>query len=790
MKNALKTALTAFCILALLGMIRDSRAVSFEGKKIRKINVKGLVNTGESEVLDALTFKTGSVVTGPEISQSIRNIYRTGRFDDVRIDMEEKAKGVEVTVILEERPLIKQIEFKGNDEIGETDLSEAVKDILAADMVLNESRINEAVAVILDKYAEDGFEDTTVNTFKIIDQKKKTCRLIIRIKEGDEVRVQVIKIKGTRNFKEDKIIGVMDTHIDDWLHSGIFKKTEYEKDKQNIIQFYKKNGYINARITDDKLVYRIEGKKRKKGKKLYITITLTEGEQYNFGAYTITGNSLFTEKEIREVLEMKQGEIFNQETFEQDVQRLQQKYSERGYIFAGIRPYAVTDDEKRVVGYDIRIAEGEIAHIESIILRGNTKTKDYVVLRELIIKEGEIFNTAKIRRSQERIYNLGFFKNVVLDVKPGSAEGLMNLIIEVEEQMTGLITLGLVYGTVDGFGGYEEVSENNLLGRAIRIHERVEYQQKKQNYEVGLAYPYIFDSPYTLSFNVFYKNRSEIQVSSIYTNADSVKYNKQEWGLSFGASRRISEYMALSAFYGIELYKYYGFTGIPYDAGLQEKMDRNRDFVKSSVTLKFDYDSRDNIFNPTRGFHFNQGWDIVGGPLGGDDKYLKFITDVSKYYPLFWKFVMVLHLNYGLITPSFDNKPISINADDLLFVGGVESVRGYQYYNNDWNDQWGRGGLSRIFANLEYRFPIAEQIIWGVLFVDGGNVWAKGYQANFNYKEYFFSTGWGFRIQIPMLPIRLYLSKKFWYDRNRNSWYLDNKTIGDWEFDFSVGGLF
>lgn len=769
--------------------IRESAGFPYDGEKIKNINIKGLVNSDDSIVSDSLTFKEGDLVNSREIEESIRNIYKSGKFDDVKVDIVRKEKGVVITFIVDERAVIKEITFKGNDEIGETDLSEAIKEVLAVDQVLNEARINEAVSIIMNKYVEEGYEETSINTFKIIDQKKKSCKLIIKIKEGDEVRVRSIKIKGVKKYKEDKIIGVMDTHIDDWLHSGIFKKTEYEKDKENIVNFYKKNGYINARILEDSLIYRIEGEKHDKEKKLDITIRLTEGEQYKFGKYTVAGFTLFTEKDIAELLEQEPGKIFNQETFEMDMQRLQQKYSEKGYIFARITPQPKTDDEKRIISYDIRIQEGEIAHIENIILRGNTKTKDYVILRELIIKEGEIFNTAKIRRSQERIYNLGFFKNVNLDVKTGSAEGLMNLIIEVEEQMTGLITLGLVYGTVDGFGGYEEISENNLLGRAIRIHERIEYQQKKQNYEVGLSYPHIFDSPYTYSFSLFYLNKSKIETANANTNLDSVKYNKQEWGITTGLSRMISEYMTLSAYYGIELYKYYSFSGTPYDSGLQEKI-HGGDFVKSSVTLKFDYDSRDNNLNPTRGFHFNQSWDIVGGFLGGDDKYLKYITDVSQYYPLFWKFVMVLHLNYGLITRSFDNERISINADDLLYVGGVETVRGYQYYNNDWNSQWEKGGLSRIFANLEYRFPIAEQIIWGVLFVDGGNVWEKGYQANFNYKEYFFSTGWGFRIQIPMLPIRLYLSKKFFYDREREEWYLHNKTIGDWEFDFSVGGLF
>lgn len=791
MKNLYKVVTIGVIFSLMLLFVRDSIGLQYEGKKIKSIVVKGIQNTDDSLVYDALTFEEGDSLNAKELGQSIRNIYKTAKYKDVKVDVVEKKNQLIVTFIVEERPVIKEIVFKGIDEFGETDLSEAIKDYVAVDEVLDDYKINESVNIILDKYNEDGFNDTTIRTFKIIDKKEKTCKIIFKIKEGDEIRVEKIKIIGTKAYEEKKIIGVMDTHIDDWLHSGIFNRDEYAMDKRNIVRFYNNNGYIKAKILEDKLIYRIEGDKRDKEKKLYITIKIKEGHQYKFGGYQVAGYTLFSDEEIGELCELEKGGIFSQEEFGEDLQRIQALYSERGYIFSSIIPKEKIDDELKVISYDIQIVEGEIAHIEDIIVKGNTKTKDYVILRELLVKEGEIFNASKIRRSQEKIYNLGFFKNVTLDIKRGSAEGLMNLIIGIEEQMTGLITLGVVYGTVDGFGGYEEISENNLFGRGIRIHERIEFQQNKQNYEVGMSHPWIFGTPTTFSFSLFYRNKKEIRTPSIASNQE-VYYNKQEWGVTVGLARRMTDYVTLSSLYGIELYKYYDFrpkspgtSEIPSNSSLDEKRNKGN-LVKSSITLRFDYDSRDNVFNPTRGLHFNQSWTIVGGPLQGNDKYNKYITDVSKYYPLFWKFVMVLHFNYGLIDRSFDGKSIddTINSDDLLFVGGVESIRGYSY----WDYQWRDGGFSRIYANLEYRFPIAEQIIWGVMFVDGGNLWEKSHHANFNIKEYYFSAGWGFRIQIPMIPIRLYFSKKFNYHDRKKRWMVGDN--GAWQFDFSVGGLF
>ena len=798
--------LRRFCRIILILIIvvfvffnmQDLAGLKYEGKKIKAIIVKGIINTDEDVVYDALTFKEGIKFDPGELSQSIKNIYKTAKYSDVKVDIVEKNNQLVITIIVEERLIIKEIAFKGNDEFGDTDLNEAIQDYVKEENVLDEYKVNEAVAIILSKYNEEGFNDATIRTFKIVNQKEKTCKLIFKIKEGDEVRVARINITGNKVYEDKKIIRKMETHIDDWLHSGIFNQDEYEQDKEKIVRFYRNHGYIKAAILKDQLKYRIEGDKRAKEKRLYIVIKLAEGKQYKFGRYSLSGYTLFTEDELKDLLKLETGKIFNQDTFERDIMRIQQLYSERGYIFARIVPEEKIDEEINVVSYHVSITEGEIAHIENIILKGNTKTKDYVVLRELLVQEGELFNARKIRRSQEKIYNMGFFKIVNLDVRPGSALGLMNLIIEVEEQMTGLITLGIMYGTIDKLGGYEEISENNLFGRGIRIHEKIEWQEKRENYEIGMSLPWIFGTPTTFSFSLFFRKKKELPpVESVPvlvgTNwvKNDVTYDRQEVGGTVGLSRRLTDTDTVSAFYGIEVFHYYwfrpkgdGFIREPGDAHLR-KYWKGRSKIKSSLTLRYDYDSRDNIFNPTRGLHFNQSWTIVGGLLMGDDEYMKYITDVSRYYPLFWKFVLVLHGNLGLIGHSFAGK-LDITSDDFLYLGGVESIRGYGY----WDPQWRGGGKSRLYSNVEYRFPIAEQILWAVMFVDGGHLWRELYLVNLNYKEYWFSAGWGFRVQIPMIPIRLYFSKRFDYDERKEEWMLRNKTIGNWEFDFSVGGLF
>ena len=386
-------------MLFIFFYIQDSICLKYEGKKIKTIDVKGIINTDEDYVYDALTFKKGDKLSPQELSLSIRNIYKTAKYSDVKVDIVERDNQLIITIIVEERAIIKEIAFKGLDEFGDTDLSEAIQEYVKEEDVLDDYKVNEAVAIILSKYNEEGFNNATIRTFKIVDQKEKTCKLIFKIKEGDEIRVAQIRIIGNTKYADKKIIGRMETHVDDWLHSGLFNQDEYEMDKEKIVRFYKNHGYIKAGIVKDQLKYRIEGGKRAKEKKLYITIKLTEGKQYKFGRYSLSGYTLFTEDELRDLLKLETGKIFSQDEFERDLMRLQQLYSGRGYIFARIIPEEKIDEELDIVGYHISIAEGEIAHIENIIIKGNTKTKDYVILRELLVEEGEIFNARKIRRS-------------------------------------------------------------------------------------------------------------------------------------------------------------------------------------------------------------------------------------------------------------------------------------------------------------------------------------------------------------------------------------------------------
>ncbi len=762
----------------------------YTGSIVDEIEIKGVYHTSKGDVEDAIIQEEDEPLSEKKIAESIKNIYSLGKYDDVKVEVEKVKKNkVKVIFVVKEKYIITDVEFKGNDELSDKELQDTIKEVIDLESkeekpVLDEAKLVQAKELIKEKYEEEGMEDVDITVIKVKDEKERECKLIFKIVETDKIRVKRIRIFGCKAFSEDTIIGKMETHEDDWLHSGIFHKDEFEKDKERIIDFYRKNGFIYARITNIKIRVKLEGKKFEKEKSMYIDIYLTEGEQYKFGGYTIKGNYLFTEEEILDKLKLKRGEIFNQIQFEKDMQTIYQMYGTRGYIFAKIEPQRKVDKKNKWISYTINITENDIAHIEDIIVRGNVKTKTYVITREIILRKGEIFNFWKYQRSQERVYNLGFFQDVKFNMQPGSAKGLMDIIVNVKEQQTGMVTLGLTYGTVGGLGGYQELSENNLKGRGIRIHERTEFQQKKQNYELGMRYPWIFGTPTYLSFSLFYRLNKEIPTGGAEPNT-SITYNKQEWGGSLGISRRVTEYIILSFLYNLEVYQYFGATGVPENEELRELIGKG-DNIKSSFSFKFNYDSRDNIFNPTKGINIWYSIQLTGGFLGGRDRYIKHIWNISKFYPILDFFVFAAHFNFGVITPNIDGKSPVISAEDLFHLGGVETVRGWKYTD----PQWINGGRARFYSNIELRFPIVKNYLWSVLFLDGGDMWSSTKTIVMDYRKLYYSTGFGFKLQIPMLPIRLYFSKRFLYDEGTRKWVWLDKTLGDWQIDFGVGELF
>ncbi|HPO45082.1 MAG TPA: outer membrane protein assembly factor BamA, partial [Spirochaetota bacterium] len=461
-----------------------SQPSRYEGKTIRKIEFVGLKNADKEDLYEVLVSDVGFPLKAAEVREDIKAVFKTGQFENVQVEIEEFDDGVRLRFVCKERPMIKQITFRGVEKLYDTELLEVVG--IKENEPLRIDRLEKAVKAIRKKYDDEGLFNAVIEyrTRQYKDDPNSVEVLFI-IDEGEEIKIEKIAILGARKIPAKTLKKVMESEEDGLFRNGDFKKDVYEQDKGKIVALYKEEGYLDAQVLEDRVEYEWKDPRKKDRRVIFITIKVTEGERYYFDRYTIAGNQVVESRVLESQFEQtREGDIFNDTRFQKDRQMISFTYASMGYIFARVVPKRTVEErdvavrggteKRKFVRIDFEIEEGSQAYIENIFIKGNVKTKEKVIRRELLVEEGELFNSFKMQISREKIFNLGFFKQVNFDVRPGSREGYMNLIVDVEEQPTGTISLGGGYGTTSGFSIFADVGENNLLGNGQRVGLRFE----------------------------------------------------------------------------------------------------------------------------------------------------------------------------------------------------------------------------------------------------------------------------------------------------------------------------
>ncbi len=393
----------------------------YEGMIIRKIEFTGLKNVDEGDLLIELEqteIDNGFPLKAAEMRKAIKLVFDKGQFEDVSVEVEEFQDGVKLRFVCKERPLISKIVFKGVKEKSNIDLENIIPvkegDVLKLDILEN------SIKLMKNKYKEDGFYNAVINYKLDKNEKNNSVELFFIVDEGEEIKVEKISILGAKKIKADKLRSAMDTKEKDWLDDGKFNKDIYEQDKGKILAYIKEFGYIDAQIIEDKVEYEWKDPEEEKDRAIFITIKVVEGEKYYFDKYTISGNKIFDTKTLESKFQLQEtGEEFNNTLFQMDRQSISFTYASKGYIFARVTPNKTVEErevkvmggteKRKFVRIDYQIEEGSQAYIENIIIKGNKKTKDKVIRREIAVKEGELFNSEKIQISREKIFNLRLF---------------------------------------------------------------------------------------------------------------------------------------------------------------------------------------------------------------------------------------------------------------------------------------------------------------------------------------------------------------------------------------------
>jgi outer membrane protein insertion porin family len=820
----LKTA-TLSLLLSLLAIAALYPSENtYEGETIIDIRFEGLIQNDEASVKSVLTSKVRSGFSLDAIDQDIKSLYNLDLFKNIEVDVKRTEGGVVVTYILTELPIIRDVIIKGNKKVSRVVIKDEI--LLSKGSVFREEDVYYDIQSIKDLYEEKGFPSTKVE-YKVVPsdeidketgEKKNRVDLVFTITESKRlvVKMKSIFFSGNENVRKDKLLSIMKTKYEGyWLASGFFQEDVFEQDKLEILRHYGELGYIDAEIV--KVDKKIEFNETRNRDEMEITIYINEGDQYRFGGVTITGNEIFNDDELYSLFTLKKGSFFNRNEWEMNLQAVRNLLASNGYIYFNLDVKEKKNKEQKTLSYDISLKENNKAHIEHIFITGNTKTKKFVIERELEVYDGEIFSSTKIQRSREKLFNLQFFSAVNVDVKQGSEFGLVDLIFNVEDQRTGLFSFGMSYSTAGyGIALFEEMAETNFLGRGLRLHERVEIGLTRQSLEVGIDEPWLFNTPTSVGLTL---SASRIEYGTIagdyvyiddnhdgvpdgaveiepgiydYTNAETMTYVNTSYLAAVRLGRRFEKYYGVNAEFGLSIYQNVPTEDhIPYEDSLWNNYNDGWPwYYKNYLSLTGYRDTRDYKYFATKGTYIAQTVWFFGGILGGDSHFIKLNTDMNVNFKTFWKFVLSMRVNFGFILP-YPDRELWIDDSDYIRVDCMNEGRGWQNYSQ-WGSLYSRRGKSEFNFSLEYRFPIEERIIWGLAFFDASGIFDDAAYFTIDPRELYYSIGLGISFVIPNFPIRLYLARRFKYDDVAGEVQLANSQMffKNWDFVFSIAGFF
>ena len=486
---AVPAALAAGTFVIAIAGAQSAAAQTIEVRGNQRVDadtIRSYFRTTPGERLDAI-----------KIDQGLKALYATGLYADVKISQE--ANRIVVTVV--ENLTINRVAFEGNKKVKTEVLTGEVQ--TKARGALSRPMVQADVQRIVEVYRRQGYFNVRVDP-KIIDQPNNRVDLVFEITEEQKTTVRKINFVGNKAFSDYKLLDVITTIRSNWLswlsNRDVYDPERVAADQELLRRFYLKNGYADFRI----LSATVDMDPDTKG--FVLNFTLDEGEQYRFGTIDIVSNIRDADPEsLRKLMRVGPGKTYDAEAVEKTVEAMTIELSRYGYAFSQVRPRGDRDVQTRIINIVFVLEQGPRVYVERINVRGNTRTRDWVVRREFDLQEGDAYNRVLIDRAERRLRNLGYFKNVKITNEPGSAPDRVLVIVDVEEQMTGEFSVGGGYSTSDGMIGEVSVAERNFLGRGHYVRLAGQYGQRARGAEFSFTEPYFLDTRTAAGFDIFAK---------------------------------------------------------------------------------------------------------------------------------------------------------------------------------------------------------------------------------------------------------------------------------------------
>ncbi len=751
-KKLIIISVTIFIIIEPLG---SEYVLAEKSPLITSIEIKGNRKISEETILSKIKSKEGTLLSKNTVQEDIKRLYKIGYFDDIRVEMEPFEGGIKLIFIFKEKPSIMNIEFEGNREYEKEDLEDKIT--ISPGAVADIRLIKENARRLEEFYHSEGYWHARVVPL-IKEISENSVSLIYLINEGKKVKLKKIYIEGNSALSDREIKKVMKTK-EWWIFSfitgsGVYSRERITEDIERIKELYHSKGYIYATVSDPIITL------SKDRSKLYLTLKISEGVQYRIGELEIKGNTVFTEEELRKHISLSSGDVFNRTALRSDIDGIIDLYMDKGYARADINPLISVDDEKRLVNITLDINEGDIYRIGRIDIIGNTKTRDKVIRREMRLDEGDVFSKSLLKRSFQRINNLNYFEEVNIIPKPRPGENLIDIDVKVKEKLTGMLSIGGGYSSVDKFMVMGEITQTNLFGKGLKLRLKVDLSSRRSNYNISLTDPWFMDKPISASIGLF---NEEI---------DYIDYDKKATGGYIGFGKEFSEYVGGRITYNLEKAT---ITDVSEDASSLIK-EQEGSKLTSSISPSIWRDTRDNFLDPTTGSR-NAIYTTIAG-LGGDNYYYRVVGDSLWYFPAFWKTVFSVRGRLGY-ADGYAGKELPLY--ERFYVGGINTIRGLGFGEGGPRNEEGEkiGGNFEAILNLELIFPLIQDIrMKGVIFFDYGGAFDKHQSISFHDMRK--TAGFGVRWISPFGPIRL----EWGYNLDPREDERRNKL------EFSIGGIF
>jgi outer membrane protein insertion porin family len=741
------------------------------GPIVKEIDVEfaGSKSVDKAVIISNMRTTVGQPYSPVAIQEDVRNLYATGLFVNLRIYDEPFADGVKVVVIVEPKPIVKEVVVVGTKRLKEGAVRKKIKS--KPGEPLSELVVSSDAQAIKTFYQEKGFYEAQVEYKIDINEQVGRATVFYNIQEGPKEFIGEVEFIDAKAFSHKELQKVIKTRPKNWLSfinkSGLYQADQFEDDLRRLQEFYQKGGYIDMQVRDVELETINEDR-------LKVKITVFEGIKYKVGSVQIRDNTIFDTETLMASIQMREGSVFSPQGLQADVEAIRNVYGADGYIDTEVIPERQANIERGRMDLVFFIKEGPQSFIEKIVIQGNDRTKDKVLRREMAIAPGEVFDSVKADASKKRLENLGYFSKVDVSPQDTAIPNRKNVVVTVEEQRTGSVTFGAGFSTVDSLLGFVELTQGNFdianwpsfTGAGQKFRARLQWGLQRKDFIVSFTEPWFMNQRLAVGFDLFYNE----------SNFLSSDYNVRRFGGAIRVSKALNQFWTVGARYQLEQIEIFDVNTFAVPQLAQEQGTRSKSSIRATIT----YDTRDDVFLTRRGEKVEFAAEGAGGPLWGQTNIWKLEAEGSKFFPLPYDMIFMVRGATG-VADHYGDSPF-VPIFDRFFIGGSRTVRGFNFRSigpRFAGTDEPEGGKTMGYGNLELTFPIFDRVR-GAVFADAGFNNARTF--DYGLGDLQVGVGFGLRLDLPIGPLRLDLGFPVVADKFNES--------GTPRFHFDVGYQF